>query len=111
MGRTGVTMRTGTRLEPTRRPGGEAEAIRDLSEEIPTKDALTVALAAGLGYGFDAYAVNIYGLVLPTIAASLAIGSKTAGVIGSIFLIGYTLGTIGFGVAADRYGRKDTLGV
>jgi MFS family permease len=86
-------------------------ATRDLSEEIPFKDALMVALAAGLGYGFDAYAVNIYGLVLPTITASLAIGSRTAGVIGSIFLIGYTLGTIGFGVAADRYGRKDTLGV
>jgi putative MFS transporter len=86
-------------------------AVRDLSEEIPSKDALMVAIAAGLGYGFDAYAVNIYGLVLPTITASLAIGSRTAGVIGSIFLIGYTLGTIGFGIAADRYGRRDTLGV
>lgn len=85
-------------------------ATKDLSEDIPTKDALMVALAAGLGYGFDAYAVNIYGLVLPTITASLAITSKTAGVIGSIFLIGYTLGTIGFGAAADKYGRKDTLG-
>src|SRR5215211_1170065 len=86
-------------------------ATRDLSDEIPFKDAFMVALAAGLGYGFDAYAVNIYGLVLPTITASLSIGSRTAGVIGSIFLIGYTLGTIGFGVAADRYGRRDTLGV
>jgi len=87
------------------------EAHKDLSEEIPFKDALMVAIAAGLGYGFDAYAVNIYGLVLPTIIASLGIGTKSAGVIGSIFLIGYTLGTIGFGVAADKYGRKDTLGV
>jgi MFS family permease len=86
-------------------------ATKDLSEEIPFKDALMVALAAGMGYGFDAYAVNIYGLVLPAITASLGIGSGTAGVIGSIFLIGYTIGTIGFGVAADRYGRKDTLGV
>jgi len=86
-------------------------ATKDLSEEIPFKDALMVALAAGLGYGFDAYAVNIYGLVLPSITASLSIGSRTAGVIGSIFLIGYTVGTIGFGVAADRYGRRDTLGV
>lgn len=93
-------------------PVGTRElATKDLSEEIPTKDAVMVALAAGMGYGFDAYAVNIYGLVLPTITASLAIGSGTAGVIGSIFLIGYTIGTIGFGVAADRYGRKDTLGV
>jgi MFS family permease len=86
-------------------------ATKDLSDEIPTKDAVMVALAAGLGYGFDAYAVNIYGLVLPTITASIGISSGTAGVIGSIFLIGYTIGTIGFGVAADKYGRKDTLGV
>jgi putative MFS transporter len=99
-------------MEPATTAGArDPAAIRDLSEEIPFKDALMVALAAGLGYGFDAYAVNIYGLVLPTITASLAIGSRTAGVIGSIFLIGYTLGTIGFGVAADRYGRRDTLGV
>lgn len=104
--------RTGPRMEPTATATAtRPEAIRDLSEEIPLKDALMVAVAAGLGYGFDAYAVNIYGLVLPVITASLAIGSRTAGVIGSIFLIGYTLGTIGFGVAADRYGRRDTLGV
>ncbi|WP_069096313.1 MFS transporter [Methyloligella halotolerans] len=70
-----------------------------------------VALAVGLGYGFDAYAVNIYGLLLPTIAASLNFGSNTAGVIGSLFLVGYTVGTIGFGIAADHYGRKDTLGL
>src|SRR5919197_5190291 len=112
MGRTSVSMRTGERMKPTASADALREAaVRDLSEEIPSKDALMVALAAGMGYGFDAYAVNIYGLVLPTITASLGIGAKTAGVIGSIFLIGYTVGTIGFGVAADRYGRKDTLGV
>ena len=112
MGRTSVSMRTGERMKPTASPEALREAaVRDLSEEIPSKDALMVAIAAGLGYGFDAYAVNIYGLVLPTITASLAIGSRTAGVIGSIFLIGYTLGTIGFGIAADKYGRRDTLGV
>ena len=31
------------------------------------KQALFVAVTAGLGYGFDSYAVNIYGLVLPEI--------------------------------------------
>jgi MFS family permease len=112
MGRTSVSMRTGERIKPTASSDALREAaVKDLSEEIPSKDALMVAIAAGLGYGFDAYAVNIYGLVLPTITASLAIGSRTAGVIGSIFLIGYTLGTIGFGIAADKYGRRDTLGV
>lgn len=70
-----------------------------------------VALAAGLGYGFDSYAVNIYSLVLPGIQATLNTSLSVLGIIGSIFLVGYTVGTIGFGIAADKWGRKDTLGV
>ncbi|PIB78693.1 MFS transporter [Mycobacterium celatum] len=86
-------------------------ATSDLSEQIPLRDSLLVAVTAGLGYGFDAYAVNIYGLVLPLIAVSFAVDLTTLGFIGSIFLVGYMVGTIGFGIAADRWGRKDTLGV
>jgi len=74
------------------------------------KQALFVAVTAGLGYGFDSYAVNIYGLVLPDIKKALHITDAQAGYIGSIFLLGYTIGTIGFGFAADRWGRKTTLG-
>jgi MFS transporter, putative metabolite:H+ symporter len=74
------------------------------------KQALFVAVTAGLGYGFDSYAVNIYGLVLPDIKKALHITEAQAGYIGSIFLLGYTIGTIGFGFAADRWGRKATLG-
>lgn len=74
------------------------------------KQALFVAVTAGLGYGFDSYAVNIYGLVLPDIKRTLHITDAQAGYIGSIFLLGYTIGTIGFGFAADRWGRKATLG-
>jgi putative MFS transporter len=78
---------------------------------VTLKQSLLVAVAAGLGYGFDSYAVNIYGLVLPSIRETLGIGVTVAGTIGSIFLIGYTVGTIGFGLAADKWGRKDTLGL
>ena len=35
--------------------------------------AVYVAVTAGLGYGFDSYAVNIYGLVLPEIKKTLQI--------------------------------------
>ncbi len=77
---------------------------------IPFKEALLVALAAGLGYGFDAYAVNIYGMLAPTLAHDLDVSMKTIGLIGSIFLVGYTIGTIGFGFLADRIGRRDALG-
>jgi MFS transporter, putative metabolite:H+ symporter len=74
------------------------------------KQALFIAVTAGLGYGFDSYAVNIYGLVLPDIKRTLHITDAEAGYIGSTFLLGYTIGTIGFGYAADRWGRKTTLG-
>jgi len=89
------------------------ESVRSSAPTIrrPTfRQALFVALTAGLGYGFDSYAVNIYGLVLPEIKKTLHITDTQAGYIGSIFLLGYTIGTIGFGLAADRWGRKTTLG-
>ncbi len=96
---------------PRSLPSLHERAHEDLSQEIPLRSALMVAVAAGLGYAFDAYAVNIYGLVLPLITVSLALSPVTAGVIGSIFLVGYTVGTMGFGIAADKFGRKDALGV
>ncbi|TMC08157.1 MAG: MFS transporter [Chloroflexi bacterium] len=77
---------------------------------VAFRDALMVAIAAGLGYGFDSYAVNVYSLVLPLIAVTLHASLALLGVIGSVFLVGYTIGTIGFGIAADRFGRRDTLG-
>lgn len=79
--------------------------------KIPFRQSLLVALAAGVGYGFDAYAVNIYGLVLPYIRETLDVSLNTLGTIGTIFLVGYTVGTIGFGIAADKFGRRDTLGL
>jgi putative MFS transporter len=77
---------------------------------IAFKDALLVAIAAGLGYGFDAYAVNIFGIVGPIIAKDFGITAKVIGLIGSIFLVGYTIGTIGFGILADKIGRRPALG-
>jgi putative MFS transporter len=76
---------------------------------IPFKEALMVAIAAGLGYGFDAYAVNIFGMLSPIIAKDLHIGVEAIGLIGSLFLVGYTLGTIVFGQLADKIGRRNSL--
>jgi putative MFS transporter len=76
----------------------------------PSRHAWLVAVSAGLGYLFDSYVVNIYSFVLPLIAVSFALSSTAQGLIGSILLAGYTLGTFVFGWAADRFGRRDTLG-
>ena len=79
------------------------------SKEIPFREALLVALSAGLGYGFDSYAVNIFGMLSPVIRQDLGIGIGTIGTIGSVFLVGYTLGTVGFGWLADKIGRRNAL--
>jgi MFS transporter, putative metabolite:H+ symporter len=87
-----------------------SEVSADVGRKVPFKDYFMVSLASGLGYGFDAYAVNIFGIILPAITASLGASASLMGLIGSIQLVGYTIGTVGFGIAADRFGRKDTLG-
>lgn len=81
-----------------------------MSAERPSRQAWLVALSAGLGYMFDAYVVNIYSFVLPLIAAEYVLSDREQGVIGSVMLTGYAIGTYVFGWAADRLGRKPTLG-
>ena len=72
----------------------------------------TVTLAASLGWFFDAYVITIYGLTIPLIAADFHVATDIlSGLVGSIFLMGYTLGTIGFGVSGDRFGRRVMLGI
>ena len=88
---------------------GEAHTTTAKGQVIPFKQALMVALAAGLGYGFDSYAVNIFGMLAPVFAKDLNISLKEIGAIGSIFLIGYTIGTVGFGYLADKVGRRNAL--
>jgi MFS transporter, putative metabolite:H+ symporter len=92
-------------------PSTHRETFHGVGVRIPFREALLVAIAAGLGYGFDAYAVNLLGMLGPTLEHDLGFTVKTLGLIGSIFLVGYTIGTIGFGWLADRIGRRDALGI
>lgn len=78
-------------------------------EVIPFKQALLVAIASGLGYGFDSYAVNIFGMLSPLMVEELGISITAIGIIGSLFLVGYTIGTIFFGYLADTIGRRNSL--
>ena len=71
----------------------------------------TVTAAAGLGYLFDAYVINIYGVTLAVIAAEFSQDLKTMGIVGSIFILGYAIGSFAFGMMGDRLGRKVTLGL
>ena len=71
----------------------------------------TVTAAAGIGYLFDAYVINIYGVTLAVIASEFSQDLKTMGIVGSIFILGYAIGSFAFGMMGDRLGRKLTLGL
>ena len=103
----------GPRVEPRGDAVGEhntaATTTTATGTVIPIRQALLVAISAGLGYGFDSYAVNIFGMLSPVFAKELGISLKAIGVIGSVFLVGYTLGTVVFGYLADRVGQRNAL--
>lgn len=79
-----------------------------------------VLLVAWLGWVFDSMDATIYALVLhPSLEDLLHIADQSAssaemiawygGIIFSVFLIGWAIGGVLFGVLADRYGRTKTL--
>jgi MFS family permease len=79
-----------------------------------------VLLVAWLGWVFDSMDSTIYALVLqPALRELLAAGGArvvdasaiawTGGIIFSIFLVGWALGGVLFGIVADRVGRTRTL--
>jgi len=79
--------------------------------EISLSARMLVTIACGLGLFFDSYASVIYAVTVPLMSKDLHISTTTlAGFVGSIFLIGYTVGTIVFGMLGDRFGRRLTLG-
>ena len=90
--------------------GPLVETVDVEEPRITNKARNTITAAATLGYLFDAYAINIYGMTLALVALEYGVGMQTMGLIGSIFVAGYMLGSCVFGMLGDRFGRKKTLG-
>lgn len=78
---------------------------------VPEKVRNTITAAAAVGFLFDAYTINIFGLTLSLIATDFGENFKMMGLIGSMFIAGYTVGSFLFGMLADRLGRKLSLGL
>ncbi len=79
-----------------------------------------VLFVAWLGWVFDAMDATIYALVLHPALHDLLPGTAGGppsleaigwygGIVFSIFLVGWAIGGIGFGILADRFGRTRTL--
>lgn len=65
--------------------------------------------ACFLGYGLDAFDVQIYSLAIPAIIATLALTNQDVGIIATCTLLASAVGGWLAGILADRFGRVRTL--
>lgn len=75
---------------------------------IPTQQRRTL-LAASLGWMLDAFDTMLYALVLTYVMRDLGMSKGTAGLLNSLMLLASGIGGVGFGLVADRIGRKRAL--
>ncbi|MBV8897890.1 MAG: MFS transporter [Acidobacteriaceae bacterium] len=66
-------------------------------------------LAAGLGWMLDAFDVMLYSIVLTTLMRTFGMTKSTAGLLNTLTLIASAIGSVLFGLAADRVGRRRML--
>jgi MFS family permease len=68
-------------------------------------------IAASLGWMLDAFDVMLFAIVLASLIEdpTLNLSLSAAGVLGSLTLVAAAAGGIGFGILADRVGRKRAL--
>src|SRR6185312_11814327 len=64
---------------------------------------------AGTGWMFDAMDVGILSFVIAAIALDWGLTPSEMGWIGSVNSIGMAVGAFGFGILADRIGRKSVF--
>ena len=64
---------------------------------------------AGTGWMFDAMDVGILSFVIAALAADWHLTTAEMGWIGSVNSIGMAVGALGFGMLADRIGRKNVF--
>lgn len=66
-------------------------------------------LAAALGWMLDAFDVLLYSIVLATLMREFSMAKSTAGLLNTITLLGSAIGSVVFGLMADRFGRRRML--
>ena len=66
-------------------------------------------LGAWLGWLLDAFDVMLYALLLGTLINEFSLSKAMAGLLGSLTLVASGIGGVGFGLLADRYGRRPAL--
>lgn len=77
--------------------------------EYTTKERVSVAVSAILGFWMDFYNLAIIAFLMGALQKSLSISLIEAGTIASVTLLGSVVGGILFGWIGDRVGRKNSL--
>ena len=70
-----------------------------------------VLVASGLGWMFDSVVINLYTVALPQLQREFSLTVQAIGGISSLFLLGYSLGSLAGGTMADYLGRRLSLGI
>jgi MFS family permease len=66
-------------------------------------------IAAALGWMLDSFDVMLYSIVLATLMREFGMTKGTAGLLNSLTLLASAIGSLGFGLLADRLGRRRML--
>lgn len=86
-------------------------AVHSPSGGVSRKQAYLVTIAAGLGWLFDSVIVNILTVALPQLEQAFKLTAVGIGILSSLFLFGYAIGTLVGGTMADYVGRRLSLGI
>jgi MFS family permease len=77
--------------------------------QLTTRAQRRTLVAAALGWMLDAFDVMLYSLVLATLMRELGMSKSTAGLLNTLTLVASAMGSVIFGLVADRYGRRRML--
>ena len=79
----------------------------DALSEAPWRRFHTIAvLLFGVGWAMDAFEVTLIGTVLGALRAEFGLGADAMSLLLGAWFAGLMLGAVGFGVLADRHGRR-----
>ncbi len=85
------------------------EKRQPLRWRLTTTAQRRTLIAAGLGWMLDAFDVMLYSLVLATLMREFGMSKGTAGLLNTLTLVASAIGSLVFGVLADRFGRRRML--
>jgi MFS family permease len=91
---------------PTETPHADHDLLDILSNLRWNRFHTAIVLLFGLGWALDAFEVTLIGNVLGALRHHFHLGSNAMSFILAAWFAGLMIGAAGFGILADRYGRR-----